>query len=458
MAPSPVEAAGKPLAERSGGRAVAHRDGKKVTAPAVIREAPVAKISRMGINSGEPTIGVTNAGNVFSAAIQSNTRVEVMRSTDRGKSWEIASPNIGGRNTQLLSLDPYTWVDTRLGDRDSARVFTIDLTVACAIMSYSDDEGESWITNPLACGRPVNDHQTLFSGPPATSTPVGYPNVVYYCWNDVASSSCGKSITGGLTWNPTGTPAFAGLGEEGFCGGLHGHGWVGNDGTVFLPREYCGEPYLAISQDEGATWTTVKVAEKAGAGPSTDPSVVTDNAGNIYYLATGNNLMPYLVISRDGGTTWSKPIDVAPPGLREANLPSIAANGKGKIAITYMGSFNSPNNPKKNCAADRSCPQAADYAKTTWDGIMTISADALSKDPTFYTGTVNHRRDPIYRGKCGPGRCGAVFDFIDITVDREGIAWAAFVDACTAICGTGNAPNIGAEGIVGWLAGGPRLR
>lgn len=461
VAPPGAIAASKDLSNRSGGRAIAHKaDGKRIHNASVARKAPVAKISRMGVQSGEPTIGISNSGAIFSSAIQSNTRVNVMRSTDRGKSWEVVSPNIAGRNTQLLSLDPYTYVDTRLGDKDSSRIFTIDLTVACSIMSFSDDEGESWITNPLACGRPVNDHQTLFMGPPAVSTTVGYPNVVYYCWNDVASSSCGKSVNGGLTFAPTGSPAFPGAGSQGFCGGLHGHGYVDDAGLVYLPREYCGDPYVAISRDEGATWDLAQVSDKVSAlNGESDPSVAVDKAGNIFYLWIGDGRMPYLAVSKDGGESWSKPMNVAPPGLREANLPAISVKGKGKVAITYMGSKNSPNNPNERCGnGSEPCPGGGDYADTSWDGVMTISDNALSKDPTFYTSTVNHPRDPIYRGQCGPGRCGVVYDFIDIEIDRDGIAWAAFVDGCQAICASGGVPGIGNEGIVGSLVGGPRLK
>lgn len=461
VAPSGAVAASKDPSQRSGGKAIAHKgDGRRIQNRAVTSRAPVAKISRLGVASGEPTIGVSNSGNVFTAAIQSNTRVNVMRSKDRGKSWEIVSPNIAGRNTQLLSLDPYTYVDTRLGDADSSRVFTIDLTVACSILSFSDDEGDSWITNPLACGRPVNDHQTLFTGPPVSSPTVGYPNLVYYCWNDVASSSCSKSIDGGLTFRPTGVPAYQGVGSEGFCGGLHGHGFVDDAGNVYLPREYCGNPWVAISRDEGTSWETIQISDKISAlNGESDPSVAVDSKGNIFYLWIGDGRMPYLSVSKNDGKSWSKPINVAPPGLREANLPSVAANGKGKIAITYMGSYNSPNNPNVRCGGDAEpCPGGGDYAETSWDGVMTVSADALSKDPTFYTSTVNAKQDPIYRGQCGPGRCGVVYDFIDIIIDREGTAWAAFVDGCQAICVSGNVPNVGNEGIVGYLAGGPRLK
>jgi hypothetical protein len=320
-------------------------------------------------------------------------------------------------------------------------------------MSFSDDEGETWTVNPLACGRPVNDHQTLFAGPPSSSLTINYPNVVYYCWNDVASSSCSKSIDGGLTFRPTGFPAYPGVKTDdgGFCGGLHGHGHVGPEGNVYLPREYCGGAYLAISKDEGTTWTNVKVAKMEHVNGA-DPTVATDRKGNIYYLFMGQDRLPYLVISKNEGKTWSKPMMVAPPGVNESNLPSIDVSGVGKIALVYYGTENSPFPCKDGCSDDA-------YARTTWNGYMTISANALDANPTFYTTTVNDKKDPLKRRTCGPGRCDtSVYDFIDVQIAPDGGVWAAFVDACTLVCSTKNGlQDSGHDGVVGHLVGGPGL-
>ncbi len=465
--PQVADAKGSKGSDGSGGRAVAHVAGGKKIAYNGAR--PDAKLFRLGIDSGEPTIGVTNSGWVFTSAIQSNTRVVVMRSKDQGKSWEDASPQVGDRNTHLLTLDPYTFVDNRLSDKDASRVYTIDLTVDCSIMSYSDDGGESWITNPLACGRPVNDHQTLFGGPPKTSVPVGFENLVYYCWNDVASSACSKSTTGGVTWSPTGSPAFAGydpseedsgIGAPGVCGGLHGHGFVDSKGNVYLPRGYCERPFLAISQDEGLTWETVEVNKKAGEGDA-DPSVAVDEAGNIYYLWIGLDRLPYLATSKDGGKTWSKPMMVGSPGVNEANLPALDVGKPGHIALTYMGTTNGPNKPEfgEHCRDEDRCPASSDYGDTTWNGYITISTNALNKRPVFLTTTANDLKDPLLKGSCGPGRCTAtgIFDFIDIVISPDGHIWAPYVDECILICVTGG-PRMGKEGVVATLAGAPRLR
>jgi hypothetical protein len=440
----------------SGGRAVAHHAGGAVdNSAAANANAPDAELSRIivdgiPLNGVEPTLGVTKSGDIFYTAFQGNTRIEVAHSANEGKTWDTRSPKIGTRNVHLISLDPYLYVD-----KTTSRIFNVDLTVACSYLSYSDDNGKSWVTNPAACGRPVNDHQTVFAGPPVNSPTVGYENIVYYCWNDVGSSSCSKSLDGGITFTATGSPAFPGVdpvaGGQGtpVCGGLHGHGFVGPDGTVLLPKGHCGQPWLAISHDEGATWTRVQVAHNGVADH--EAKAVVDKKGNIYYIYVGRDRMPYLTISRNDGEKWSKPFAIGPPGLKEANLPAMDVGDPGNLAIVYMGSENSRFKPQQE--------KEPDYAKTTWNGYMTLVANALDDDPLFYTTTVNDKKDPLIRQKCGPGRCSAVYDFIDVFVAPDGTPWGAFVDGCIALCASADgASNMGSDAVVGQLVGGPRLK
>lgn len=427
------------------GKVVAHKSGGKKKGKA---RGASARFFELGYNGAEPTLGLTKNGHIFYTAADINAlnRVDILRSTDKGSTWENISPDLGPENRHAVTLDPYIYVD-----KWTDRVFTIDLTVACSILSWTDDEGESWLTNPLACGVPVNDHQTLFSGPPVSSPTVGYDNIVYYCWNNIASSECSKSLDGGLTFHATGGPAFTGVatgeGASGFCGGLHGHGVVGEDGTVFLPREYCGLPYVAISKDEGVTWDQVQVADMPASSGS-DPSVAVDKKGNIHYTWIAEDRLPYLVSSKNGGKSWTKPVMIAAPGVNEVNLSTIDAGPRGGVAVAYMGTTNSPGEPWENGA----------YAETTWNGYITVTPKPFAKKPKFLSATVNDPRDPIYRRNCGPGRCGAVFDFIDVVVDSKGTPWAAFVDACALICtdprGVGNDAS---KAITGSLFGGPKL-
>ncbi len=89
---------------------------------------------------------------------------------------------------------------------------------------------------------------------------------------------------------------------------------------------------------------------------------------------------------------------------------------------------------------------------------MSVSTNVLDKAPVFFTSTVNDKKDPLVRQNCGPGRCRAVFDFIDIVIGPDGTAWGAFVDGCTAACATIGPNNAGSDAVVGRLVGGPRLR
>lgn len=408
----------------SGGPAVAHyAGGHKLSSPAVQRHSPVAKLHRIGRTAVEPTLGLTEDGTILYTAFAASNSIEVVRSSDKGETWELVSPRTGPVKTHQISVDPYLWID-----EDTDRVFNIDLTVACSYLSFSDDKGDSWFTNPLACGRPVNDHQTLFGGPPATTETGDYPNLLYYCWNDVLTSSCSKSTDGGVTFLVTRSPAFTS------CGGLHGHGHVGRDGTVYLPKGHCGEPYLAFSTDEGDSWTQVQVADNGSADH--EAGVATDKRGNIYFTWIGRDGLPYLAVSKDKGESWSKPMMIGAPGVREANLPGIDVSPGGGVAIVYMGTEN-----VEGAFGSRN------YAGATWNGYITMTTDALGKRPIFYSAPVNDREKPFVTGRCGPGRCQAVLDFIDVVIGPDGTPWGAFIDGVN-----------GGEGVVGRLVGGPRLR
>lgn len=457
----PATASSITAAVSSGGSTVAHSNGK--TLP--YKGKQKALFYRVGLPAGEPTIAISKRGDLFFPSIDVNSsppnHVEVAKSSDKGKTWTIVSPTAGPANRHPVSLDPYVWVDPA-----TDRIYNIDLTVACSLMSFTDDRGETWTTNPLACGRPVNDHQTLFGGPPAVSPTVNYPSVLYYCWNDVGSSSCSKSLDGGLVWSPTGSPSFTGVqpsagGEGGnpapFCGGLHGHGVVGDDGTVYIPKESCLQPWLAISKDEGRTWVNVKVSNISAGDGILDPSVDVDKKGNIYYTWTGGDRRVYFTTSTDGGETWAKPTVVTPPNVHEANLATLDVGGTGKVAIAFMGSENSPW--RHNCGKKDACPEGGEYEKTSWNGYVTTVTNALDARPTFVTTAVNPDKDPIARGQCGPGRCGLVFDFIDVSIAPDGTPYATFVDTCVAICAapTG-ASNYGNDGVVVHIVGGPSLK
>ena len=393
----------------------------------------------IGHDASEPTLGVDGKGRVFYAAaeiidFQGVPSIDVMRGTEDGSTWEVVSPKAAGNNVHFSSGDPYVFVDNT---EDGSRVFTIDLQgYVCSILSFSDDAGESWITNPIACGRPVNDHQTLFSAPPVISTTVAYPKLVYYCYQDVVSSTCSKSLDGGITFVPAGGLSFEGLDQETgeFCGGLHGHGFGGPDGTIYIPKVHCGEPWLAISKDEGTTWRRVRVARMPAVGH--EASVAADEDGNIYFLYIGRDMLPYLVTSQDGGKRWSPPLRMSQPGITETSLPTLDVGSAGDVVVGFMGSSSADGKDGFH-----------EIEGTTWNGYLTYTKNGLAPRPNLRFVQVGSESDPLLRGDCAQIKCGPVYDFIDVVVAPDGSIWAAFVDGCTALCRTKLMTNDASAGI-----------
>ena len=450
----------------AGPRFVAYHPGGRA-----IGSGGVPRFFRTGAMTMEPTMGIDHHGALYVGAQQRQTVAAffytaqtLMRSTDGGGHWVERDPSTVGQASHPYSEDPYLYVDPA-----TSRVFRNDLILPCQETSYSDDGGLTWTTAASNCDQA--DHQTIFAGraPRGGAQPSGYPDVVYDCAINAGAdagygkvTSCDKSLDGGRTFQPTGgfpyvAPATS-LSSPLACDGATGHGFVGRDGTVYLPRGWCGQPYLAISHDEGATWTRVQVARNgmnAGTDGSPDyqqiydheASVATDRNGTLYYLWIAHDYKPYLAISRDG-RTWSRPMMVAPPGVRETALPSLDVSPSqqpGHVAIAFVGSTNAPTNPYPH-TDDR-------YARAWWNGYLVETTTALANNPVFYGGAINDPRDPLVEGPCAPVRCGAEYDFIDVAVSPAGQPYAVFVDACA---GPKSCAAQG-EAVVGTIRGGPGL-
>ena len=394
-----------------------------------------AELFHTGREGGEATLGVTSDGTVYYIGAKMRDfptpTMEVVRSRDDGRSWEVVWPTTEDEKTKYAyAVDPYLYVDP-----GTDRVFASGFPAGCALLALTDD-GTNWLNDQPVCG--PQDHETIFAGPPVTSTTDGYENVVYYCANVGArGNECLKSLDGGRTFLPVaGVPFPWGTGAPLECLGPTGHGVAGPDGTIYLPRIWCGaEPYLAVSRDEGATWEQIQVAadhpsvgsamEAAPApglppAPVHDAGVAVDRSGNIYVTWAGADRLPYLSISTDRGVTWSQPIVVAPEEVTQSWQPQIDVGEDGEIAIAYLG-------------ITQDIPVSLDpdaYAGARWNGYITRSKDVLKSDPRFLTAQVNQPGSPLLLGACGPGRCQGQWDYQDVVIDSEGTAWAIFMDQC----------------------------
>src|SRR5207244_170929 len=155
--------------------------------------------------SMEPSLAFTPDGRVFfqgwalrPGSINGAPPVPVvMRSSGDFTRWQDVSPPQPG---PVTSLDPFLITDRRTG-----RVFSVNFLAdgqpACATLSFSDDDGEHWTSSVAGCGG--FDGESIGVGPPVTSHPSGYPDVVYYCTGTTPGSSpptttplCSKSLDG----------------------------------------------------------------------------------------------------------------------------------------------------------------------------------------------------------------------------------------------------------------------
>ena len=420
-------AAGQP-----GGKAVPFYPGGT---KAAAKNPPRLETYRTGAKQiGEPNVGITKDGTIWASAME-----DVVRSRDGGRTWQRLP--VDGH---VATLDPYLYVDPTTN-----RVYKSDLAGTCQVLSWTDDRGETWDHAPAACTQA--DHQTIVAGPPpAPLTTVGYPNVLYNCsqmlgYNGYsAGSGCARSHDGGLTWVLTGAFAFADPSPNADHSGdttvpLHCHGDIGPIyaapyGRLFVPRGWCGQPWLAYSDDAGTTWTRVQVAKNGmatslsggfglvppGSGQSEhEAAVVADKNGNVYFLYMAKDRLPYLVVSRDRGKTFGPPLKVAPPGLREAWGPALDVDAKGRVAMAYLGSTNSPG-----------APWNGSYAESSFTGYLGVVSRPLDKKPLVWAGPVTRPADDFVYGKCGPHRCDSgVLDFIDVAFAPDGSVWGAFVDS-----------------------------
>ena len=395
----------------------------------VLKQGPV------GRDSAEPTIAIDGKGRVFypSATFDgpgglADTRLR--RSTNDGRTWKDITPD---PQDLPVTLDPYVYVE-----ENSGRLFNLDLYVGSSFLQFSDDGGQTFETNPVASGDFVNDHQTLSAGPLTkqakdlglTTLDPKFPEALYYCFNRVADSSCGRSLDGGRTFQKTGSFAYPGVEPmEGgaFCGGLHGHVIADRQGIVFLPKGHCNRPYISVSRDAGITWNRGRVSDRIDM-PDNQSSVAADRLGNLYYVwYDSKHRQPWLAISRDHGKTWGNPIMIAPPGVHEVQWPTIAAGNTGRIAISFPGTTERDQ-------GDLTRP---------WNYYVVTSVNALAKNPTFISNISNPATDPVHRGDC-PGRCGNMLDFLDVLVSPEARhhdVWATVVDTCTALKNCNSNPD-----------------
>ncbi len=407
--------------------------------------------------AGEPSIGVdwlpkiaalkhdkvNTGGVVFFTAGNDQLRVSFDDATfPATATWQDMNAPI------VTGLDPIGFVD-----RQTGRVFGLQLGATDSSAAFSDDDGTTW-TSFVAGGQPAGpDHETFGGGPYAPTNlnavpPVIepphplYPNAIYYCsQNIVGGAECSRSDDGGVSFG-AGVDIF----NPTECyGGIHGHVKVGPDGTVYVPNSSCsagsGSQGVAISRDNGMTWVDRTVPGSVGSG---DPSVGIGSDNTVYIGYINGDNRPHVAVSTDHGETWTKDFEVgqpvgcapgnqyAPCRIKSAVFPVVVAGDGDRAAFGFLGSTTGGN--------------FQDLA--TFQGVWNFYV-ATTYDRGAHWVTVNATPgDPVQKGAiclagilCSSGNRN-LLDFNDITVDKLGRAVAAYADGCVAPpLGTCTAPD-----------------
>src|SRR5438874_2560990 len=345
----------------------------------------------LGHSAIEPSIGVDWKTNV--TAYQSDLETLFVTFGSNGLANWV---NRRAPTSQFIDSDPILFTD-----RQTGRTFASELTLLSpdtVKISYTDDDGQTWVPDQTGGIASAVDHETIGGGPyhaPMISPPApAYPNAVYYCSQDLETALCSRSDTGGLTYGPS-VPMYV----SAQCGGLHGHVKVAADGTVYVPNRDCGGTQsVVVSEDNGASWaihavnTCTYAAKPSLVGTGDDPALSVDASGRIYFAFSNYGTSAGVAVSEDKGQTWKNMYDVgAAYGVHNVAFPTATAGDAGRAAIAFYGS-TTPNGPTTGDSND-----------TTFTGVWhTYVAHAFDGGTTWTTSDVTPpmpmRRGGLLRG------------------------------------------------------------
>lgn len=372
---------------------------------------------------GEPVIAIADSGAILVAAHPGYTHWHpdpsavpptsaelvaptqgqsyMWRSEDGGETFNLVTllpvenpPNGGPRGLGQGVSDPEFTVD------GNGRIWFTDLEgLAMASLSWSDDDGKTWLQgNNAASGGPI-DRQWLAS----------HQDTLYFTGNYFTDRRL-LATQDGIRFERRGNVP---------CGGdlvvnpLDGHLVAG-----------CGNG-IAVSGDGGKTWKPGP-SKIQGEGPIT-PEPAIDAAGTIYRVADPERTDVTLEWTKDEGKTWTN-LSLLPffPDLAKGTLlwPWVSAGSADRVSVTF---FASP-------AAD-----GTSKADAEWFVYNAIVLNATTASPVVYPSKVTPQ--PFHRGPMCQGGTACQLttatsdasdrrlgDFFETTVDREGVVHIVWSD------------------------------
>lgn len=378
-------------------------------------------VFRTESSGGEPTLAWLADGRIIVAPDEAVWRLEA------DGSLSDVTPLLDATTGQ--TLDPFL-----VGDPATGRIYVSQLA-QCLRLSWTDDGGESWTTNPAACAGPEQHHQKIAVGPGPTplarTVHVATMNLASWLTTDELVIVHSRSLDGGLTWtqNPAMVKQAAGM-EARAVGNIA----VLDDGTIaiiaylcdrFVDAEYNGVA-VGTSTDFGLTWHWRRIAEGGGRCEGIDPGIAA--AGTTLYaawedLSNGTGAV-WWSRSDDGGATWA-PRRAIPTGALGSFVFTDAAASAGRLAVAFLGTADTGIGPTQAPGWSRWHPYLASLDLTQANATWTV--ERLQEDPV--------QLGPICMDgpKCLDGARN-LLDFIDVQLGADGRAAVAYADGCEADC------------------------
>jgi hypothetical protein len=371
-------------------------------------------------NAGEPSVGYNpKSGAILTMAGTQVSKLALSDGYPAKATWTDVTPSEQG----VVNEDAILFTDQTTG-----RTWSSGLLVAGSEGTYTDDDGKTWQSNQGFPEPHGPDHQTLGAGPYTEGKPVTalYPHAVYYCSQNIVSPAgafCGRSDDGGLTYNVS-SPLF---GAASPCGALHGHVKVSPRGYVYVPQNSCTRKDgkkgqgMAISADNGQSWTYGVVPDSLAKSSNSDPSIGIGARDTVYYGYADGSGHPKVAVSHDHGKTWNSSVDVGvSKNIQNTEFPEVVAGDDNRAAFSYLGTTDDAND------------QSASF-RGNWYVFVSYTYDG-GKHWTTVNATPGHpvQRGCIWNGG-GSNPCRNLLDFNDATVDRYGRVLTAYTDGCKDI-------------------------
>lgn len=390
---------------------------------------PVGVAPDIGMH--EPSLDVTPGGTIYVTGYTSLPGA-LWRSTDDGATFErVAVTDVAYCNNEVDSrvpvaraLSPPGTFHWGCGDIDVA--VSGDDTIYFAhhwngeAVHASHDGGATW-TSQLAAGNEMARTDRAWLVADGQNAWLAFNSARRATGDDIVGDTVvSRTIDGGLTWLQVGQITQSNCIPGGFARSP-------TDGRLYLGA--CGDegPTVAVSADDGVTWSWHVIAPRSGdAGNRICYTcgiytvVDVDDAGNVHATwadpSDGDRFRIWYATSRDGGATWSDAIQVSTATGTHV-MPWLAAGREGHAVVVWYAT------------ALETQPHEATNA--VWYAHAAETLDGLAPIPVFRETLVSET--PVQYGPiclegsaCETGR--NLGDYFQVALDAEDRPLVAYAD------------------------------